>query len=100
MLQFSFFLCSFSFSSAASSDQDLKGRVKGLGFGFMVLRVLVGIDWGYFAVGLGWPQFFYFGVLSQEGQFFIGILNIGMSFENEFWSRQTAASLCRSNSGI
>jgi len=85
----------------------------------MVLRVLVGIDWGYFgfwkffkviSVGLGWPQFlyffffffffFFFGVLSQEGQFFIGILNIGMSFENEFWSRQTAASLCRSNSGI
>ena len=75
----------------------------------MVLRVLVGIDWGYFgfwkffkviSVGLGWPQFFYFGVLSQEGQFFIGILNIGMSFENEFWSRQTAASLCRSDFGF
>ena len=43
---------------------------------------------------------FYSGVLSQEGPFFIGILNIGMSFENEFWSRQTAASLCRFNSDI
>ena len=41
-----------------------------------------------------------FRVLSQRGKLFIGILNIGTSFENDFWSRQTAASLCRSSSGV
>ena len=51
------------------------------------------------SVGLGWPQFV-FRVLSRGSKFFIGILNIGTSFENDFWSRQTAASLCRSNSGV
>ena len=64
----------FSFVVSVSLQQHLririwKGRVKGLGFGFMVLRVLVGIDWDYFgfwkffkviSVGLGWPQFFLF----------------------------------------
>ena len=43
---------------------------------------------------------FYSGVLSQEGPFFIGILNIGTSFENEFWTGQTVTSLCRFNFDI
>ena len=54
-------------------------------------------------VGFDRPQFFsvfILGFLSLEGPFFIGILNIGTSFENEFWSRQTAASLCRFISDI
>ena len=58
----------------------------------MVLRVFSG-DWlrlfwdlevSLKVMGLGWPQFFSFfilGFLSPEGPFFIGILNIGTSFE-------------------
>ena len=75
----------------------------GLGFGFRVLRVLAGMIG--FILGFGsflrfqwvWASHsLFFGVLSQGGKFFIGILNIGISFENQFWSGQTAASLCRS----
>ena len=84
-----------------------KGRVMGLGFGVRVFRVYCRVWLGLFwflvvfrfsLMGLDWPQFF--EILTQRGWLFIGILNIGTSFENDCWSRQTAATLCKSCPGV
>ena len=46
--------------------------------------------------GVGLATVFVFRVQARGGKLFVDILSIGSFFESGFWSRQTAASLCRS----